>query len=676
MIFFALVLFGGMWLPRGGGDLVSFLWPAYRFTARELHAGRLPLWNPHLRSGFPFAADNQSAIFYPPNLLLTLLAPDIPYAALELLVIFHFWLAGVGMYVCLRAISLSSQPDSLRPLPALFGAMSFMLSDVFVTHQGNLNLIAVAAYLPWVFLCMWRAVMARRATTGVAWALGASVVFGLATLAGHAQMSLFLLLTIGVVGLYGLMAHDVRFRAVVLTALAGVVGVGLAAVALFPALELTSHSLRASISYSEAVRFSLPPKALVGLVAPWVYGRGPDNFTGDWDRVEIGYAGALALLLAVYGAWRARRQPLARFLIFFGGAALLMALGGYTPLYRLAHELPLLNSLRAPARFVLLFDFALAGLAALGVAYLINPGSPQSARNTGVKLGLIALLAAELILSGAGIEVDANDPHAGYDHLAVVDWLRTREGIFRIEGAAGAWQPDAAAFHGLYDIYGLHNPLALASYESFYWSVGARGTPAYNVLGARYIIRPKGDPPAGEPFVDNFVPVFDADPALTVYQNLETQPLARLVTRAVSIAQPADAWDVLHALDWDPGETVYVEHGPALDGGAEGSLEPVIYEPARRIYEVDTPGPVYLVLSEVYYPGWHATVGGEPVPVYRANITFQAVYIDTPGSHTIEVVFRPQSFYLGAAVSLGTLLIISVVLAMVTREYYTNEPAD
>ncbi|MCZ7542469.1 MAG: hypothetical protein M5R40_02525 [Anaerolineae bacterium] len=150
--------------PHGGGDLASFLWPTYAFAARELRAGGLPLWNPHLYSGAPFIADNQSGVFYPPNVALFLLAPSVTYEALEWLVIGHLWLAGAGMYVCLRALAPSwgapATDGGLREeIAALFGAVAFMLSDVFVTHQGNLNLVAVAAYLPLVFLCAWRALM-------------------------------------------------------------------------------------------------------------------------------------------------------------------------------------------------------------------------------------------------------------------------------------------------------------------------------------------------------------------------------------------------------------------------------------------------------------------------------------------------------------------------------------
>ncbi len=116
LIFFWPVTLGHGWIPRGGGDLASFLWPTYTYASQSLHAGRLPLWNPTLYSGAPFAADNQTSLFYPINLVVFLLAPTLPYTAMEWLVVFHFWVAGASMYFCLRAL-LADETTPAGPHP-------------------------------------------------------------------------------------------------------------------------------------------------------------------------------------------------------------------------------------------------------------------------------------------------------------------------------------------------------------------------------------------------------------------------------------------------------------------------------------------------------------------------------------------------------------------------------
>jgi hypothetical protein len=62
-IFFWPVITGRAWLPKGGGDSVSFLYPMYRFAADSLRGGTIPFWNPYQYAGSPFLSDNQSGIF-------------------------------------------------------------------------------------------------------------------------------------------------------------------------------------------------------------------------------------------------------------------------------------------------------------------------------------------------------------------------------------------------------------------------------------------------------------------------------------------------------------------------------------------------------------------------------------------------------------------------------------
>jgi hypothetical protein len=113
--FFWRVVVGQNWMPADGGDLVSFLFPTYRFAAAALHQGSWPLWNPALYGGAPHIGDIQAGFLYPPNLLLFLLKPDFPYVALQWLSIGHIWFAGAGMYLLLaRGLRVRSPARRLR----------------------------------------------------------------------------------------------------------------------------------------------------------------------------------------------------------------------------------------------------------------------------------------------------------------------------------------------------------------------------------------------------------------------------------------------------------------------------------------------------------------------------------------------------------------------------------
>jgi hypothetical protein len=116
--FFWQILFTPAWMPAGGGDLAPFLYPNYRFAAEHLKQGDIPLWNPHLYSGVPFAADIQSGLFYPLNLLVFLLTPSLTYEWLEYLAVFHFWLAE---WPCTCSSEISPPPGPSIPWPLLPG---------------------------------------------------------------------------------------------------------------------------------------------------------------------------------------------------------------------------------------------------------------------------------------------------------------------------------------------------------------------------------------------------------------------------------------------------------------------------------------------------------------------------------------------------------------------------
>ncbi len=64
----------------------------------------------------------------------------------------------------------------------------------------------------------------------------------------------------------------------------------------------------------------------------------------------------------------------------------------------------------------------------------------------------------------------------------------------------------------------------------------------------------------------------------------------------------------------------------------------------------------FLFLSDTYYPGWEAYVDGKKVPIYRANISFRAIFVPK-GSHLVEFKYRPLSFYLGLLLSLSGLIL-------------------
>ena len=66
------------------------------------------------------------------------------------------------------------------------------------------------------------------------------------------------------------------------------------------------------------------------------------------------------------------------------------------------------------------------------------------------------------------------------------------------------------------------------------------------------------------------------------------------------------------------------------------------YEPNHLTYDVNTGKGGVLVFSEIYYPGWMATVDGQPAELGRVNYILRALNIQ-PGRHQVELSFFPKT---------------------------------
>jgi hypothetical protein len=113
-------------------------------------------------------------------------------------------------------------------------------------------------------------------------------------------------------------------------------------------------------------------------------------------------------------------------------------------------------------------------------------------------------------------------------------------------------------------------------------------------------------------------------------------------------------------------DRVFVE-GPAAGGPdpasppsrTSRSLELLRETAGTQRWRVDAPAGGWLVVRDLYWPGWKARVDGRPVPLLPADGVFRAVALPA-GTHQVEFRYRPLSFGLGGVLAvlagLGLLL--------------------
>lgn len=717
--FFWRTLTGDVHQPADGGDLASFLYPTYRFAAAELAQGRLPLWNPTLYGGAPFIGDIQAGFLYLPNLLLFLVAPAFPYPVMQGLVAGHLFWAGLGMYILLRTMRWPDYPVS-RPA-AFFAAIGFTFCDPLLIHFGNLNLVAVLSWLPWILAAFVRALDHGK----LSWAALAGVLLAVSTYAGHAQSTFYiglalLLYTAGRLVTDSLLVAPAQRRAwklpVASLVLTGILGILLAAPILLPAVELAGFTVRAEFTYQDTVAYSLAPvQMLAGFVTPGLFGRGPALHWSLWDRVELPYLGVPILIFAVAGLLLALPEQRRRLWPWAGMAlfGLVVALGIYTVVHGwLTFLLPLFDQFRAPARALILYALGmcimaavgfdaigvrmarsqtlgailrggalLLGVAVIGIYALLFVTQGDEAAFLRVSLAALALVLAavswlatwaviaarqqrrlvfgafaalaigllyvELAAAGAYTDIAEPDPAAGFDQPAIVDFLRADPDLFRIDtrtNLEGLWQPDTAALAGLQDVGGIANPLALRSFADFWESTGGRETRRYDLLNVKYVLVKEGTPLPAPKFSRVFGPVN----GIEVYENSAFMPRAWLAPAGTDLA--------------------------ALEAPATVTAAAVRDVTATHMtFDVQAPEAGYLVISEVWYPGWAATVNGAAATIEPVNGALRAVAVPA-GASTVEMAYRPRSFTWGlwAALAGIAILIIAAILSRTHSQTSTN----
>ena len=93
------------------------------------------------------------------------------------------------------------------------------------------------------------------------------------------------------------------------------------------------------------------------------------------------------------------------------------------------------------------------------------------------------------------------------------------------------------------------------------------------------------------------------------------------------------------------------------------------YEPNRLTYDVNSGKGGVLVFSEIYYPGWTATVDGQPVELGRVNYILRAIHLQ-PGKHQVELAFFPQSVKTTETIAyIAFVLLLLIVVGIVFIEY-------
>ncbi len=688
-------------------DLYAQMIPWRKAVQFALANRQWPLWNPFILSGSLLAASAQPAAYSPFTLLACLLpiADSLTYSAA-----ITFFIAALGAFLFARELGC-------RPAAALIASAAWMYSMPIAFFV----LWAVGgswALLPLVLLGTRRCVR----QPGVASAALLAIALTLLLLAGHPETAVHAIFVGGLYGVFELARkRDQLVRSILSAVAAGVIALLLCAIYVLPILDAAPQSAdyqfrREVWSHDpHGVPFQQAIARLLSDVLPFVSAQRWKLPNVEYVPLDSSAVGSIVFALAAYAVVRARRGET----WFFVGLAIfgLLARAAWAPLANTIQHLPLFD-MTITERFSFAAAFALSILAAIAAEELFRRGADRVAayvlfaalivftagtlwiRSSGIVyikvfpefghyaevadiLGLAlaaliviwrpALLLPVLLFQRvlAGYDLYPTLPRfAAYPPIPILKPLERVREPFRIVGHHHGFIPGTSALYGLEDVRG-YEALTLDRYIGTYplWCMAQPvwfnriddlTRPFLSFLNVRYAIT-TSDPPAG------WHTVATQRGSLLV-ENERVLPRAFIPNRTmVGRKEPIDTTldEMQKATDFR--ECAWIDAPMSLHEEQNGrgtiTIEPrgngfrfrVMMESAGRV-----------VVSEPAWKGWRAYIDGRRVQMNIANLAFLSIYVPA-GSHTVRLIYLPESFVAGRAISAATLLAIAFLASFRLR---------
>ena len=156
-----------------------------------------------------------------------------------------------------------------------------------------------------------------------------------------------------------------------------------------------------------------------------------------------------------------------------------------------------------------------------------------------------------------------------------------------------------------------------------------------------------------------------------IYENSNVLPRAFFAADWVWAADVSESLDLMHDPDFDVRTTAVIVGDPAAENdiipGGTGIATIASYEPEQVVVETESATGGLLVLTDALYPGWRATVDGEPAIMYQADGLFRALFVPQ-GKHQVVFDYESAPYRLGLIVFIFTITIIAVVLIGIALE--------
>lgn len=686
----------------GRSDISHFNIPVRYMYSEALKGGQLPFWEKTIGTGFPILAESQMGAFLFPNYLLYNTLPF--WLAFNLSYVLAFFFIGTGMYLFIREITKNG-------CIGLIAGLSFAFSGYFIGHTSHINMLQTAAFVPWMF---W---MYERWSKSHAWGwlFGMIILASQQILGGHMQTSF-------ITGLM-LMAYASRelvdkqykkvFRQYMFVITIFILGFVLSAIQILPTLELHQLSIRSEPYTVDSVTyFSMKPDSLLTMLHPYIMGNILDGtykyLPGFSNHGNIfwetqAYIG-IVMFVAFIGSLLFLKKKNVKFLWITIGLAALLMFAKYSPLYFI-YAIPPFSYFTTPARFLMAFLFFVTVVGAYTLQYFMT--KVPTSKHKGLYILLVSGVIANILYVwygyGVRTSIDSymnppevaqfildDDAFENYDKRTMnFDsgmWLRNfldsgwtselgYETYFNevSPNMNALWQlPHHKAYLGriwtqrkvIHDrplntiLFTYEDPVSPLLAERLIGISGIKYLVSLSILD----------------HIKSFEKIYTSDATLydghhyVVYRNNNSVPRFRLTDKVFVARTLNDYHQGLVSDEYDL-ENAYVESDVWKDTSPETYLESsvsVITDSDLHIeLQTSSNKEAFLVIADLYFPGWDVQIDGKPVEYFPTNIIQRGIIVPA-GEHTISMKYEPTQYQLGKNITIAgySIVLLGLLLSL------------
>ena len=353
-----------------GNDFLQYFDGFYYFIER-IKGLSFPFWDPHIYQGLPFFARVDISIFYPINLIWSLIAILFKlniyqlYIFYELYPLFHLSLGGFFVYILAKSFNISK-------FGSFLSGLIFMFSGTLLIIINAVPLITSLIWLP-IILFFYKKFLEKKS---LFYCLITILLISLSHFAGTIQVSLFYN---GLFFLFFLfywcfinkLSKIEKSNKILQLALIFIISILIYSVQFIPSLQFSILSNRQNISFDTATMYgAVKPMDIIDLLIP-NFSRYIENGMPVNLKIVYLYFGILPLILFIFGFFS--KEKISKFFIFTFFLFLLASFGGYISLYQyIVLYLPGFNMFRNVSKILYLSSLSFSLIAGFGYDYIIN----------------------------------------------------------------------------------------------------------------------------------------------------------------------------------------------------------------------------------------------------------------------------------------------------------------